>query len=220
MTTFKELARVNTGTHFLDSGFESGRHWQQPAIPDNAPLYYWDGSEAYPMFAINTAQMLDEHLTIDDQATRHFRLWAAMVDPDDRRAWLDLAHEYKDRMVETGRWSDKGDGEFSDNVFNWETDFDQVFQFVAPTLHCDAFLIQMHNGADVRGGYTAPVVATGDLELIICMDRINLDCPHCYAQAEDIYQGEEDGWKVRVNKQSASWVCPECNRTAMNFPRA
>jgi hypothetical protein len=216
---FRELARVNTGSHMLDSGGIYGRHWQQPGIPSSQPLEYWDGSESYPMLMVSTAQLLDDHLYIDQAATRHFRLWAAIADPQDNHSWLELMGVYLDRMVATGRWDSDSDGTLTDNSYNWETDLDQVFQFAAPSLYGERVLIQMHNGADVRGGYTAPVVAAGELESAICDYNVRPFCQHCGRDADNMYYGERDGWKLRVNRQSCSVICPDCKRVARCYPK-
>jgi len=217
---FRELARVNTGTHMLDSGGIYGRHWQRPGIPSGQPLEYWDGSESYPMLMVSTAQLLDEHLEIDQAATRHFRLWAAIADPKDNHSWLELMGAYLDRMVATGRWDSDSDGTFTDNSYNWETDLDQDFQFAAPGLYGDRVLVQMHNGADVRGGYTAPVVAAGELESVLCDYNVRPFCQHCERGADNMYYGERDGWKLRVNRQSCSVICPDCKRVARCYPKS
>jgi hypothetical protein len=219
---FKTLARKNTGSSMCDSGSLYGYHYQRSPIEDNQPLEYashspYDSKDLH-VLVISLPQLLDEYMTIDDKATRHFNLWCALADPDDRRHYLDLAEEYRDRMVETGRWEDH-DGTFTDNSYNWETDFDQVFQIISSGLYGEWHLIQMHNGCDVRGGYTAPVVAYGDLESILCMDRVSVYCPRCYESEETLYRAEENGWRIRDNKQSVSLICPNCKRVAGCYPK-
>jgi len=210
---FKELARINTGSHFLDSGGAYGRHWEKPAIPDDMPLEYvvdygeFDG-EPWLELRICTAVLLDDHLEIDQQATRHFRLWAALASP--KGSWLAVAQEYCERMVETGRW--EMDGHFpigSDNSYNGDSDIDQDFQYTTPGIYTDIALIQMHNGCDVRGGYTAPVVAVGDFEAVLCGMEITFLCRHCGADAYDTYRASEDGWRLtRESPTTANVVCP------------
>tara|TARA_Y100000310_G_scaffold298517_1_gene332517 strand:- start:82 stop:711 length:630 start_codon:yes stop_codon:yes gene_type:complete len=208
----------------MDSGGASGRHWQQPAIDEKSPTHYikvWGDDNYMPM--ISLAAMFDDLATIDQQATRHFQLWAAMADPSDRESWLALMETYCERMIETGRWSNSEDraNPMTDNSYNWETDFDQDFQFTAPGLYSDRLLVQFHNGADVRGGYTAPVVVDFGqfgFEELLCMDRFSLYCNDCYAEAEDTYRAEEDGWKFTHTDDTVTVLCPD-GHDAAEYPR-
>ncbi len=109
-TTFRELARVNTGAHFLDSGSAYGRHHERGAIPADQPLEY------------------------------------------------------------------------------------------------------------ARGGYTAPVVAQGNLEEVLCAIRIRPYCHRCQDDPDTLYAAEKRGWRCRVNRRSVSLVCGTCKRSAMCFP--
>jgi len=65
---FKELCRVDTGKHPMDSGGESGRHWQKPPIPKDAPLFETDGSDLF----INTGVWLDENFVIRTELLEEF----------------------------------------------------------------------------------------------------------------------------------------------------
>ena len=222
ITTFKELARVNTGASFLDSGDAYGRHYENGPIPEDAPLEYAsvfsDGT--FNMLAINGPQLLDEHLEIDQRATRHFRLWAALADPRDEYGWVQLGKEYCERMVETDRWKDPEgrNRAFAYNPYNEDNDLDQIYQIVSPGIYAGVCLVQIHNGCDVRGGYTAPVVAHGDVEELLCSVILSLYCYYCDEDLYSIYDMEEKGWKPIVHKKFVSLRCGKCKKIAMKFP--
>lgn len=217
--TFYELARVNTGTHFLDSGSAYGRHHEKGPIPETQPLEYASGD----MLLISTAALLTEHADIDLRATRHLQRWADLVDPHDDRDYGDLAEEYVRRMCEKERpyaesWDDGGEGVISDNSYNSDTDLDQDFWWTGAGYY-GPFLLRMHNGCDIRGGYTAPVVCTSGegISDVICHWQIQPYCYRCHAEAESLYYAEKDGWRARVNRRGVSLICPKCKRVAANF---
>ncbi len=64
------------------------------------------------------------------------------------------------------------------NIYNDENDMDQVFEYCTFTHWngSDYILISTHNGCDVRGGYSTPVVYEGDFETFLCSLRWN---PYC-----------------------------------------
>jgi len=75
-----------------------------------------------------------------------------------------------------------GNGEAS-NTYNWQSCIDQVLQFCV--IHTKVFdeskyflVLQIHNGCDVRGGYTDPTIfelEDGE-EFFMNIDRVNAWC--------------------------------------------
>ena len=147
---FKSLVRQNTGIHMMDSGGDNGRHWQQPlpTAPITVAIGYNNGLDV----SISTAAFLTEHLEIDQKLTKWLRKQAASN-----------YTEYADALAEKLGLTVL----CSDNTYNSENDLDQNFQFSAVGPKdaswfyegSDCYLIvETHNGADIRGGYSAPVV--------------------------------------------------------------
>lgn len=222
---FRQLARVNTGAHMLDSGGAYGRHHERDDIPESQPAIYaqdW-GDEVY--LSVNTAAWLDENAEINRYETERFYRWASKVDPRDEQSWPELLETYVER-----RWPDepiKGD-----NVYNWENPFDQVFQYwiVGDSDYPETVIIQMHNGCDVRGGYTGPVFAdiTADyvwdvvspswqIDSASCRaelaptpagqgELIDRGTVYCYAETDNLL-GDDD-WKIERRESDAVVVCP------------
>jgi len=219
--TFRDLARVNTGSHMLDSGGAYGRHHEKGAIPKTQPLEYASGD----LLLISTAMLFEQHTDIDAHATRHFQRWADLVDPRDERDYSDLEAEYIKRMCEKERpyaapWDHGGEGVVTGNSYNSDTSLDQDFQWAGAGFY-GPYLVRFHNGCDIRGGYTAPVVClSGEgISDILCSWQLDAYCYRCQVEAADLYQAERDGWRARMNARSVSLICPKCKRVAMRFPQ-
>lgn len=226
---FKQLARVNTGSHFLDSGGTNGRHWQRPEISETADKVtanVYDGKIEY--LSVETAIHLDEHLYIDVDATREFRAWCDQVDPQNNESPLALMERYAEETMPDANIT-------SDNSYNWDSPYTQVFQFVAASyedfIYDDEALVmvQMHNGADVRGGYTEAVIAKpnsgfsdGFVEMYGAGYEIQPYCNECHDEAESVWDAiEKFDWSSKVSDdgKTASLICSdghEANEYAVN----
>ena len=223
--TFHELARVNTGAHFLDSGGAYGRHWEKPPIPEEQPTYYarrWGSDYSDVDLFVNQAALLSESFDIDERATHHYRLWARIADPHDEHGWLQLAERYCERMVEKGLWEgDNAPGAYIHYTYNDPdyNDLDQDFQVIAPSPYSEWALVQSHNGCDARGGLTAPVVVrTGDMGASPDT-HISPYCHECGASAENMYYAGKEGWRIKRLQTEAILVCPKGHReTWPTFP--
>jgi len=224
---FCELARVNTGSHMMDSGGANGRHWQQGAISETADKVtanVYDGKIEY--LSVETAIHLDEHLYIDREATERFHDWCDERDPDNHESPLALMELYAAETMPDAAIT-------SDNSYNWDSPYSQTFQFVAASYdewYYDdetLMLIQMHNGADVRGGYTEAVIAKtqdgfgdGFSEILSPDSEIRPYCHECYAEAENVWDAVEHyDWtsKVSDDSKTATLVCPN-GHDAAEYP--
>jgi len=156
----------NTGTHGMDSGGDSGRHWQanqertcQEFARD--PVYrIYDLDTEYPYCEKSVYHHLVDSLEYLDQANKDFESWVA-ADPyhwdknpkgrslsslDDAERYMSLFH---------GMGKENLDARVG-NTYNGECDLTQTLQYVylGDTYDCDIIALSIHNGADVRGGYT------------------------------------------------------------------
>lgn len=139
----------NTGTHMLDSGGESGRAWQRnkgktQATFENEPSATWEGDS----YTISLYHYLKRDLVLDvlsDTFNREFvpaENWDSEIygTSKEAEAWL------KDVGFKIGA---------SFNSYNGESFLSQVIQGTWLTLGEKHYLLlQIHGGADVRGGYT------------------------------------------------------------------
>lgn len=158
-----EMMLENTGTHFLDSGGACGRAWQRNQERDfeceraTSLTFRWD----YIEVTHNIYHWLKERIEPDDEMQALFDEMVDESDPDEY--WMSLMErfpkwlaEHKD--IESG--GIYGEGEpFTVNTYNGECLLSQVLQYTYFETDDGAYyLLQIHGGADVRGGYTEPKV--------------------------------------------------------------
>lgn len=166
--TIAAMLTENTGTHFLDSGGSNGRAWQQNAgkvVADfqaqpsaTAEIYVreWQGklvAEVLP--CVNIFHLLTGGaLELDDFCHEFNAMPVDKWDGDyngvslEGTEWLE-ARGFAMCKESRGGW----------NTYNWSAAHSQVMQGNELTLEGEYgeekyLLLQIHGGADVRGGYT------------------------------------------------------------------
>lgn len=154
-----EMLTECTGKHMCDSGFDSGRHWQRnqkKTIEDfeNEPEehIYKEGDYIYrdlSVFHYLSELELDDICNEFNKINTNCQDWDAEVNDDNFIYGVSKeAGEYLGEFeyINIGNtW----------NTYNGESDLTQVLQGSNLTINEDNYiLIQIHNGADVRGGYT------------------------------------------------------------------
>lgn len=154
--TIFEMLTENTGSHMLDSGGGNGRHWQRNSnktIEDfeNEPQEKFhvcksDGSLSrtvsvfHYLSGLETDEICEQFNNINTESDN----WDCpfMYGVSDKASkWLhnnfDIVH---------------GD---TLNTYNWDSDLSQVLQYHYIEIDGESYyVVQIHNGADVRGGYT------------------------------------------------------------------
>lgn len=169
------MLKENTGTHMLDSGGAYGRHWQRNQVrdfeaekPSNLEFSVYNSK---PEIAVmhNVYHWLKErcHFEAELDALFHGE-FLEEVDPDDDKHWLELMEEFPDWLAKyededgdivygesTGFY---GEGEpITINTHNEEELLSQILQFkYFCNVQGEFIALQIHGGADVRGGYTKP----------------------------------------------------------------
>lgn len=172
----------NTGRHFLDSGGAYGRHWQrnQGQTVDTlmaAPAV----TVASDWVSLDVFHYLRARLSYDGPESRRFRRWATSGEWADR-SWDECAKQWAtDRHVTDG-------GGYDDS--NWRGAFlsynedNLLSQDIAGETWTDAdgrrlVLLQIHGGADIRGGFTEPrvfEVTTDDAWSLFDWYRFDVEC--------------------------------------------
>lgn len=132
----------------------------------------------------NVYHWLAEKLTFDEDLDRKFHRWVRRQSAD--RYWLDLMQDWAEKMVEK---YDGGHGPYGEggepcvvNTYNGEDALSQTLQYVyfETSEHGGVVMLQVHGGADVRGGYTKPRIFTTNDELgIFDNARASIWCPEC-----------------------------------------
>lgn len=156
-----------TGKHFLDSGFSNGRHWQRNQkktirdfMREPAEKFFADIREATDKHEarvdisrnVSVFQYLTHSLELDEICDKFNRRnnkpkdWEGGDDKiygASRRAW-DWLTENTDVTVK-----------YTVNTYNHDSDLSQILQYSVLEINDETyFVIQIHNGADARGGYT------------------------------------------------------------------
>jgi hypothetical protein len=176
-----EMLLENTGISFLDSGGNAGRAWQQNQAKgvealraEPAAWLKW----GQPI--ISTFHFLNEQLTyapVLDFSLRGFMQKSENSYLEDIDNWLDF--------LGVPRGEDQGfyeDSRFSLNTYNDQYCLlSQSLQYVCFTLNKKEYVaLQIHGGADIRGGYTAPRVFEADREsLLFDSESVALRCNNC-----------------------------------------
>lgn len=166
----------NTGTHFMDSGGAYGRHWQRNA---GATVEGWlSGPEAIAE-AWSPKPVEGEPDTVESDdgyvVLSLFHYLRARLEYDhadtlrllgnaarwDNQWWLQDMEQWAEQEHDRNGYGDGYWGIGSDNSYNHENSLSQDIQFYTYTSkrhggHMVA--LQIHGGADARGGYTKPRV--------------------------------------------------------------
>jgi hypothetical protein len=159
-----EMLTECTGKHMCDSGMSNNRHWQRnqkKTIQDfeNEPEehIYKDGDYIYrdlSVFHYLSELELDDICNSFNKINSDCKDWDAETNDDNflygvsKEAWQYLTKEIKVKYLDV-----KINRSF--NTYNYESDLVQCLQGANLTINNEEYiLIQIHNGADVRGGYT------------------------------------------------------------------
>tara|TARA_R100000541_G_scaffold56903_1_gene66610 strand:+ start:777 stop:1379 length:603 start_codon:yes stop_codon:yes gene_type:complete len=179
----------STGTHMLDSGGGSNRHWQRnqlKSIDDfkNEPhITIEDKDTEYPYAEISVFHHLVNSLEYLENETNDLIEWISK-DPYSYRDNPDGRCISSMDTIEQYMAKNYGNDDINlvhcTNTYNYDCSLSQKLQVISvgDTYDCDVIALSIHNGADVRGGYT-------DYKLF----EINCESFNCFYM--DKYQIEE-----------------------------
>ena len=160
-----EMLTECTGKHMCDSGFDNGRHWQRnqkKTIEDfeNEPEEHIYKENGYIYRDLSVFHYLSE-LQLDNICNEFNKInsnckdWDATTNDDNfiygvsKEAWEklpQLGHGMSLNYINIHN---------TFNTYNYDNDLTQVLQGSNITINDEEYvLLQIHNGADVRGGYT------------------------------------------------------------------
>jgi hypothetical protein len=160
----------NTGRHMLDSGGDFGRHWQQN-----------QGLTTQDFLAMPRAYITEDGVTL---SVFHYILERATYRADLQAQYDQLAavspnshyEDIEDYLELTGAKATGGD-----NTYNYDQALSQTIQwhtFIDRDGNQLA-LIQIHGGADVRGGYSAPRIFEVSEEFFYDFVQAGVYCYGC-----------------------------------------
>lgn len=189
----------NTGRALCDSGDIYGRHWQRNqgrifASEEAATLDFRYGIDV----TLNVYHWLSDRLEYDPDMDAKFQSFLS----DNDMGWLEAMEAFPRHLAADG--SEIGgiygeDDPVTVNTYNGEDLLSQIIQYVYFTVNDDIFVaLQIHNGADVRGGYTAPRIFSVDHRCdtgIFDNARATIYCSQCPASwnTDDGHNWYRDG---------------------------
>ena len=146
-----------TGVHMCDSGFANGRHWQRNAnktIEDfeNEPAEQYEyAKDSNEIFRTLSVYHYLKELELNDICNDFNKL---NTNPKD---WDAAADVYGVSVAAWDNLTEFNDVDISRswNTYNGDSDLSQTLQGSNLTINDEEYiLIQIHGGADGRGGYT------------------------------------------------------------------
>lgn len=162
LEVIKNMMCENTGRNLLDSGDVYGRHYeenQNGIMTGPQKVDFWtDGekeTELNPIVPLY--DFLTYSLEIDEEANIYNNRFYNYIGAHDLDPYSVV--DIEDTIKVIGEYSGYADLEVI-NTYNYESVLSQVIQFI---LFSDGYdnvyvCLQIHNGCDVRGGYTLPKI--------------------------------------------------------------
>lgn len=202
------LLKTNTGAHFLDSGGAYGRHFernQKKTLNFNDDLKLDDWGVTIPIHVF-----MDTMFELDDNT----KLFNRLLSKD--YFWVQEAFEHLEGLGYELGISGYG-GSQADNTYNSDNDLSQNFQYQLFEYDGENYcLFQLHNGCDIRGGYTNTVVwKVADIDYFYMgwrtdfYDNSNDEQFDSYYQIENDERYELDEKKgCFINKETKEEVYP------------
>lgn len=159
-----EMLTENTGRALCDSGGVFGRHWERNQCRsfENEPksVLRADGGRYGSMWIVhNVYHWLADRLEYNPELDKRFHDFA-MAPEREHDYWLSCMEQFMEHLQsedeDVGGLYGEGDP-MTINTYNGEECLSQIIQFAYWEDQDGAHvLLQIHGGADVRGGYTQP----------------------------------------------------------------
>ena len=235
----KQMMLENTGRHILDSGGMGGRRWERmrlfkdldwmKATRTATTVEKYSRNGEYNVYITkNTYLFLLEWITYEREGDRSFHAFCNSEEHktesyySNMSSYIELIREFCDEN-NIAFESYKGY-----NTYNGESCLDTTLQWEHFRVkNQDYIILQTHNGADVRGGYSSPHVFSLCWDDMVCrMDDLSAKCPNhgleeIKVEPLDCYS-DDCGHHWYGNSGSAVWVyttdeedvhhavCPRC----------
>ena len=185
----------NTGTNMLDSGGIYGRRWQKnrqitdfrknEALSMDIDFYKKDKSTSVS-FSLDVFSYLTSFLECDDLSKRLQKELEDYANTDEQKdnGWYSVYQDFADNILKGYGY----DVNHAFNTYNGDSLLSQVLQGLIFFVDHECYIIlQIHNGADVRGGYTAPkIFKIGDYDYFsLAQNDINISCECTNMMSDD-----------------------------------
>ncbi len=225
-----EMLTEDTGANILDSGNIYGRHWERNRlIKDFRKLKSLEvdiDEDGSIEFTLNIFHFLRANLEVNDNKKLE-NLFEKVSDNDN--TWLQNMEDFAEALEELG-WNVTP----TFNTYNGDNILSQGIQGF--TFYKDEkdeespyIMLQIHNGSDIRGGYTKPrIFKVKDINLFItgqhditavckCTQVYTDDCGYHWYESDIDYK-LPTYWEVVQGKRGNRLVCKKCNKTVKFIP--
>lgn len=209
-----EMLTESTGKASGDSGDTYGRHWeenQRDGIKTGGQPIYWGIDEENKSYSISSSVPIFDFLSETVQYTEECQMLESLLPNLD----YDMVFYIEDVINNPSNYNAKLQVFEENNLFgsevmnsyNYENALSQVFQYIWFEYGCDDYIaISIHNGCDVRGGYTNIHIFKVDWAEEMCMAQFEGDirCKcgmHKYKQLDPTYIVYDNGWDEPINKK-------------------
>ncbi len=178
------MLKENTGSHFLDSGGAYGRNWEKnQAVEDfNAqPALKVDYFNSQISVTLDIFHFLTSTLDVtkDSRKLNNALQRFANKKEYEETSYAEIIEDFKEQYLKPRGLK----ASESDNVYNSDCMLSQVFTYSYiyssdSEDYPEYIIIQLHNGCDVRGGYTAPkIFEFNEFENFVCAQNdLNASC--------------------------------------------
>lgn len=147
------MLKTNTGIAMMDSGGDNGRMWQRNATKSLKDF------QSEPSVSVSFDGYLDVTFSVFHHLTNTLEL-DALCDRFNKLPCDNWDGEFYGTSDKQCEWLEKRGFEVdkhrnSFNTYNWDSNLSQVLQGTFLKNRIESYvLLQVHGGADVRGGYT------------------------------------------------------------------
>lgn len=156
------MLKENTGQHMLDSGGDSGRMWQrnQKRDFDKEPKSHWEVYAPNKEVTVSgsTYHYLTKFLEVTSKSTKLNNEFQKFMDSQEDSYYLQDMEAFAEEHNDCQKYPFESEPR-TINTYNDENIIDQILQYIVFCEDDEFYIIlQIHGGADARGGYTEPTI--------------------------------------------------------------
>jgi len=214
-----EMLHESTGVAICDSGGSCGRHWQKNQLIEDfgkLPRFsYTIYDDGHIEGTINIYHFLTERLEVNQSSNKLNDMLNLRLENESYESPVVAIQELID-CLEDGGWEKV----YGENSYNRESQLSQVIQYDVIKSPDGEFyvILQIHNGCDVRGGYTNPRVFKMkciDWEYDLLSDQyMYAGCDCTDATSDDCgyhwYDEFPEFWELRKLDGKNRYWCTKC----------
>lgn len=200
---FIDMLKENTGRHMLDSGNFYGRNWEQNQSRNFIDEPYCTLSFRYGIeVSLNLFHFLKQRLVYNWFLQGQFTRFAnSKAHADD--SWFENVRDFTEMKARKAGFKDGYEGwPYADNTYNYNSLLSQGLWYTR-WIDDDGehYIVMIHGGCDVRGGYTAPKAFDAKDWYSLCDYNVaTIVCSKCYAswRTDDGYNWCPEDDAIRI----------------------